>query len=161
MVGKKYNGKTRTGVLAAAEVSDYSEGKVIRHENTFSKKVQERIELSKKTGYCFGPVFVLTKALISNVLNEIKEKHEPEYEFTSDFNNYSSLHGIRNRIFRIKENSEDGLTIKNLIRGSKLLIFFFSPLKEFRRALPRCVFSPSAMAAEFGVSIERGMFNFS
>lgn len=112
----------RTGVLLAAKVSSYSEGEVIRHEETFPEKVRGRIELRKKTGFTFGPVFCLTKSPINPVLEAVKKIYPPEYEFVSDFDGFSDLDGIKNVIFRIKENSPEGFKLKKLIGANPLYI---------------------------------------
>jgi len=114
--------ETRTGVLAAAAVSEYSRGEIIRHEKTFDDKVKGRLELRTKTGYTFEPVFLLTKSPLEKVLNEIKNNYRPEYEFISDFSGASELHGIKNRIFRVEENSEEGLIIKERLKENPLYI---------------------------------------
>ncbi|MFH1424236.1 MAG: DUF1015 domain-containing protein [archaeon] len=119
---QRYGNETRTGVFVAAAVSDYSKGEIIRHEKTFDEKVQGRLKLRRTTGYSFGPVFLLTKSPISSVLEEIKSKYEPEYEFTSDFGGQSELNGIKNRVFRVKENSAEGKKLKELIGKNNLYI---------------------------------------
>jgi len=117
-----FSGVTRTGVLAAVEVSDYKEGKIIRHEKTFDDKVKGRLELRSKTGYTFEPVFLLTQSLIDDLLNKIKEKYLPTYEFTSDFAKQSELDGIYNRIYRITEDSEEGLLLQDLLKEEPFYI---------------------------------------
>ncbi|MDS1030936.1 DUF1015 domain-containing protein [Bacillota bacterium LX-D] len=117
-----YGEQQRTGILAAVEVSDYSEGKIIRHEKTFNDKVKGRLELSRKTGFTFEPIFLLTKAPISSILTEIKKSIEPFYEFTSDFANLSDLHNIKNKIYRVEEKSKFGLRLKEAIGNKSLYI---------------------------------------
>lgn len=117
-----FSGLTRTGVLAAVEVSDYKEGKIIRHEKTFDDKVKGRLELRSKTGYTFEPVFLLTQSRIDSLLSKIKETNQPTYEFTSDFAKQSELDGIHNRIYRIAEDSEEGLLLQELLKKEPLYI---------------------------------------
>lgn len=117
-----YSGVTRTGFLAAVEVSDYKEGKIIRHEKTFDDKVKGRLELRAKTGYTFEPVFLLTESPIGKLLDGIKEAYKPAYEFTSDFAGQSELDGIHNRIYRIEENSEKGRALREIIKANPLYI---------------------------------------
>ncbi len=117
-----YGDKSRTGFFAAAEVSDYSKRNIIRHEKTFDEKVQGRLELTRKTGYSFGPVFLLTKSKIADTLEKVKKNYKPEYEFSSDFQGENDLDGIKNRIFRINENSPEGLELKKLIAENALYI---------------------------------------
>ena len=119
---QRFGNQARTGVLAAARVSDYAAGEIIRHERTFDDKVKGRLELAKKTGYFLEPVFLLTQAPIGPVLEEVKAQHAPEYRFTSDFGATSELHGISNRLFRIKAGGDAGIRLKELIGGGPLYI---------------------------------------
>jgi uncharacterized protein (DUF1015 family) len=119
---QKFGDEARTGVLVAARVSDYSRGEIIRHERTFDDKVKGRLELTKTTGYFPEPVFVLTQAAIGPVLEEAKTQAEPTYRFTSDFGAASGLHGIRNRVFRLKAESDTGSRLKGLIGQGPLYI---------------------------------------
>lgn len=119
---QRYEGEKRIGVLAAVEVSDYSEGKIIRHEKTFDDKVKGRLALRAKTGYTFEPVFLLTKSPLTLILEKIRESSEPEYHFISDFDHASELHGIENFIYRVKADSEEGRQIKEAIGSRSLYI---------------------------------------
>ena len=118
----EFGDNIRTGVLVAARVSDYSKGEIIRHERVFDDKVQGRLELTAKTGCSLEPIFLLTRAPISAVLDETKGMYQPEYQFTSDFGNTYELHGIRNRVFRVKADSEGGLRLRKLIGATPLYI---------------------------------------
>jgi len=117
-----YGESVRRGILTATEVTDYKEGEVIRHEKTFDNKVKGRLELRGKTGYTFEPVFLLTKAHLRSVLDEVIDKYDVEYEFVSDFNEVSELHGISNRIYRVEEESREGKIIKEIISSEPLYI---------------------------------------
>lgn len=119
---QQYGEEIRTGVLTATKVTSYEEGKIIRHEKTFDDKVKGRLALQRKTGYTFEPVFLLTQASLGDVLNEIKSKYQPEYQFTSDFQGNSELHGIKNRIFRVPEESREGALLMELIGQGPLYI---------------------------------------
>ncbi len=117
-----YGKELRRGVFTAAEVVDYREGKIIRHEKTFDEKVKGRLELRAKTGYTFEPVFLLTQAPLRAVLDEVVRNYSPEYEFSSDFHKATELHGIKNRIFRVEEESREGKLIKEVIACGPLYI---------------------------------------
>lgn len=112
----------RLGVLTATRVSQYREGKIIRHEKTFDDKVKGRLALRKRTGYTFEPVFLLTKNPLGQLLEKITGSYEPLYHFTSDFKGASELHDIENRIFRVEEDSEEGLQLINCIGDEPLYI---------------------------------------
>ena len=117
-----YGQEIRRGVFAAVEVVDYQEGQIIRHEKTFDDKVKGRIALREKTGYTFEPVFLLTQAPLRALLDEVVQKYPVEYEFCSDFAQASELHGIKNRIFRIEENSKEGQQLKKILASKPLYI---------------------------------------
>lgn len=119
---QSYKGQIRTGVLAGVKVSDYSKGKIIRHEKTFDDKVKGRLELRRKTGFTFEPVFLLTKCGITPILERIKACYQTEYEFTSDFNGSSELHAIENRIFKVLEESEAGRELQKVLGENPLYI---------------------------------------
>jgi uncharacterized protein (DUF1015 family) len=117
-----YGEETRRGVFAAVAVVDYQEGQIIRHEKTFDDKVKGRLELRAKTGYTFEPVFLLTRAPLRAVLDEVVKNYQVEYQFISDFEQTSELHGIKNRIFRVGEESREGQLLKKVIASDPLYI---------------------------------------
>ena len=118
---QRFDGGVRTGVMVAGEVSDYSEKKIIRHEKTFDAKVKGRIALARATDHTFGPVFLLTRAEISGVL-EAAKVGEPLYRFTTDLGGLNDLHGIENRIWRVPEASEHGRRIRDALLPEPLYI---------------------------------------
>lgn len=119
---QEFAGEKRIGVLTATQVTDYKEGHIIRHEKTFDDKVKGRLALRAKTGYTLEPVFLLTKSSLKDVFAEIMEKYLPIYSFTSDFKGASELHGIKNRIYRVPEDSQQGQIIKDRIKENPLYI---------------------------------------
>jgi len=119
---QQYGLKTRRGVFAAVEVVDYQQGQIIRHEKTFDDKVKGRIALRKKTGYTFEPVFLLTQAPLRTLLDNVVKNYRPEYQFTSNFEQASELDGIKNRIFRVEEQSKEGELLKEIIAAEPLYI---------------------------------------
>jgi uncharacterized protein (DUF1015 family) len=122
---QRFGAETRTGVLVAARVSDYSRGEILRHERTFDDKVKGRLELTRTTGYFLEPVLVLTQAAIGPVLEEAKARSAPAYQFLSNFgaaSGTSGLHGISNRVFRLKAADDTGLLLKELVGKRPLYI---------------------------------------
>lgn len=117
-----YNDQIRTGILTATAVTAYSEGQIIRHEKTFDDKVKGRLELRRKTGYTFEPVFLLTRSEIKPLLEKVKKRYTPDYDYVSDFGGHSELHAIKNRIFRVPEDSEEGMELQKLLAGNPLYI---------------------------------------
>ena len=112
----------RTGAFVAAEVSRYDAKQIIRHEKTFDDKVKGRIAMRRATGLHIGPVFVLTRAPIASVLERAKQEAEPIYDFTSAFGGFSELEGIRNKVWRVPEQSETGRALQSALATDPLYI---------------------------------------
>lgn len=112
----------RTGVFAAAEVSQYEAKQVIRHEKTFDDKVKGRIAMRRATGLHIGPVFVLTRAPIAPILDRAKGERAPIYDFTSSFGGFSELEGIQNKVWRVPEASETGRALQAALAAEPLYI---------------------------------------
>lgn len=119
---QSWNGQARTGVFTAAEVTPYEEHQIIRHEKTFDEKVKGRIELARATKHTMGPVFVLTRAPLSQALDAAKAASDPLYDFVTDFGGHSELHGIHNRVWRVPEGSEVGVAIKRTLAEQPMYI---------------------------------------
>jgi uncharacterized protein (DUF1015 family) len=98
----------RLGVFTATAVSDYSQHQVIRHEKTFDSKVQGRIALAQATRLTIEPVFLLTKAAISALLERALAELPACYAFASDFGGHNDLHGLDSRIVRLPASHELG-----------------------------------------------------
>ncbi len=114
-------GESRTGVYAAVEVTDYAEGRVIRHEKTFDAKVKGRIALAQATKHTIGPVFLLTRAALSPLLERAKSA-APLYDFTSDFGGGTDLHGVASRVWRVPAQGELGRAIASTLAPHPLYI---------------------------------------
>ncbi len=136
-----YGAQRRLGMLAAPQVTPYEQKEVIRHEKTFDEKVKGRIKLMEETGYVTEPIWLLTRAPIGQVLEQVCTGNQPLYEFTSDFQGESELSGIRNRIFKIDEDSAQGQLLKDMVGREPLYIAdghhrYHSALKM---GLDRCI----------------------
>ncbi len=115
---------SRIGVLLACKVTDYKEGKVIRHERTFDDKVKDRLNLRKATGYQIGVVFSVVEDKKNELLKILKEvsKDEPLYSFRTDFNGTSDMDGIENSVWKVPEDSDSGKKIKKAIESEPTYI---------------------------------------
>ncbi|HJL19536.1 MAG TPA: DUF1015 domain-containing protein [Sandaracinaceae bacterium LLY-WYZ-13_1] len=118
---QRFGDETRTGVFVAAEVTDYAEQQIIRHEKTFDEKVKGRIALANATGHTLGPVFLLTKAKLSDVLERAKAE-APVYAFESDFGGGTDLDGIANRVWRVPQDGAVGAAIREALGPHPLYI---------------------------------------
>ncbi len=118
---QRFGDEQRTGVFLAAEVTDYAEKQIIRHEKTFDAKVKGRIALARATEHTIGPVFLLTRAALAPLLEQAKAS-EPLYAFESDFGGGTDLSGIANRVWRVTEASELGRAIQSALAPHPLYI---------------------------------------
>lgn len=118
---QRWAGGERVGVLVAVEVSPYEAKQIIRHEKTFDDKVKGRIALAKETGHTMGPVFGLTKAPLSPVLDEARAL-PAVYDFETDLGGLNDLHGIRSRVVRVPERSALGERIAQTLASSPMYI---------------------------------------
>lgn len=112
----------RIGVFTATQVTDYAAGQVIRHEKVFDDKVQGRLELTRKTGLTLEPVFLLTRAPITPVLERVAASRAPDYDLTPDFAGHNDLHGLRSRIWLVPEASADGAELTAQVAKQPLYI---------------------------------------
>ncbi len=112
----------RIGVFTATEVTDYARGEVIRHEKTFDDKVQGRLALTRLTGLTLEPVFLLTRAPITPVLDRIAAAGAPDYDVTPDFAGLNDLHALRSRIWLVPEDGADGRELRALVAQQPLYI---------------------------------------
>jgi len=117
-----FGSETRLGVFAAVGVEDYASGQIIRHEKTFDDKVKGRLALTKELGLTVEPIFLLTKSKIQNLLQACLRIHKPLYSFTSQFDGFSELHGIKNQIYRIPLSSEEGTALQKALAAQPLYI---------------------------------------
>jgi uncharacterized protein (DUF1015 family) len=67
-------------------------------------------------------VFVLTRAPIAAALEKAKREADPIYDFTSEFGGFSELEGIRNKVWRVPEQSETGRALQAALGTEPLYI---------------------------------------
>ncbi len=99
------DGRTQTGIVAAASIDDYANNVIKKHENTRAEKEADRIHHVDSCNAQTGPIFLAYRNRddIDAVVNRIKQG-EALYDFTSD-------DGIRHRAFVI-DGVEDIATIQ-------------------------------------------------
>ena len=119
---QRFADELRTGVFVAAEVTEYSERQIIRHEKTFDEKVRGRIALAKATGITTEPIFLLTKGALTPALERAKSEAAPLYDFTSDFGGGTDLHDVHSRVWRVPAATETGAAIAAAIAPHPLYI---------------------------------------
>lgn len=118
---QRWGDESRTGVFLAAEVTDYAERQIIRHEKTFDDKVKGRIALARSTEHTIGPVFLLTRAELSAIFEAVKAG-TPLYDFQSDFGGGTDLHGVASKVWRVPQTSPEGAAIQAAIAEHPLYI---------------------------------------
>jgi len=103
-------GRTQTGIVACAAVSDYENGVIKKHENTRAEKEVDRIRHVDTLGAQTGPIFLAYRnnEKIDSIVNKTKQQ-EALYDFVSE-------DGIRHRVFIIFD-PEDIKTIEASFDG--------------------------------------------
>lgn len=94
------DGRSQTGIVAAASAEDYMHGTIKKHENTRADKERDRIEHVTACSAQTGPIFLAYRKdpVISSVTEKTK-KEECEYDFVSP-------DGIRHRVWIIKDGGD-------------------------------------------------------
>ncbi len=111
----------RWGVLCAVEVAPYETGRIRRHEKTFDHKVQGRLALRAATGMTWGPVFLLGRAPLDDLLRGAAEGGPPLYDFTMRAPG-NDLDGVRHRVWRLPEHTSLGTAIRERLAPEPLYI---------------------------------------
>ncbi|MCR4590164.1 MAG: DUF1015 family protein [Lachnospiraceae bacterium] len=78
------DGRSQTGVVAAAAAKDYENNVIKKHENTTEAKEQDRIRHVDACSAQTGPIFLSFRGnkVISEVMEKVKEE-KPVYDFVS------------------------------------------------------------------------------
>lgn len=78
------NGRTQYGFVIAANVDDYMEQRIKKHELTRRDKEEDRMKHVRVTGANIEPVFFAfpDNEALSQIISDVTA-HEPEYDFTS------------------------------------------------------------------------------
>lgn len=94
------NGRVQTGLVACADVDDYVNGVIKKHENTRAEKELDRIRHVDVCDAQTGPIFLAYRynPVIKEILDRAK-KSEPLFDFTSP-------DGIRHRGWMIDQTKE-------------------------------------------------------
>ncbi|MBR3588933.1 MAG: DUF1015 domain-containing protein [Clostridia bacterium] len=80
------NGRAQTGIVGAASIDDYIEGRIKRHEFTRADKEEDRIRHIDTCDANTGPIFLTYrhKSEISAFIKSYCEENSPLYDFESD-----------------------------------------------------------------------------
>ena len=78
------NGRTQYGIVIAANVADYMEGRIKKHELTRRDKEEDRMKHVRINNANVEPVFFAfpDNTVLQQVIDEVT-KNEPEYDFTA------------------------------------------------------------------------------
>ena len=98
----------QTGIVSCIAVSDFDSGVLKQHENTRSKKLEDRVCHIKSLRAHTGPIFVAYKSqkTLEEVTKQVTETEEPLYDFRAN-------DGVCHTIWRV--NDKD--TEKSISRG--------------------------------------------
>ncbi len=77
------NGRAQTGIVGAASIDDYIEGRIKRHEFTRADKEEDRIRHIDTCDANTGPIFLTYRKSdkVSDFIKDFCEKNEPIYDF--------------------------------------------------------------------------------
>ncbi|MBE6756762.1 MAG: DUF1015 domain-containing protein [Ruminococcaceae bacterium] len=80
------NGRAQTGIVGAASIDDYIEGRIKRHEFTRADKEEDRIRHIDTCDANTGPIFLTyrQKDNISDFIKSYCDNNSPIYDFVSD-----------------------------------------------------------------------------
>lgn len=79
-------GRSQTGLVSCVSIDEYLEKTIKTHEHTREEKEQDRIKHVDTLDANTGPIFLTYRHQheIDDVIDEIKENKQPEYDFTSE-----------------------------------------------------------------------------
>ena len=88
----------QTGLVVAASVKAYNEGRIKRHELTRVAKENDRVKQIRTVGAQTGPALLINKNLpeIKKLLQQITSNREPEFSVVGDYNVRHSLWIVEN-----------------------------------------------------------------
>lgn len=94
------NGRSQTGLVCVSSVDDYFNNVIKKHECTRPEKEKDRIEHISTTKAQTGKVFLAYNnvAEMDELVNNWKNTHEPEYDFTAD-------DGIQHTVWVVNEDA--------------------------------------------------------
>ncbi len=105
--------KNITGLLAAVEISPFSEGVVLPHEWTLSKAKTDRLNLMKATGFNFSDIYSLHQGDTKAILDAAMQS-KPLTDLTDE-------NGLRHRLWAITDDATVA-QIQTLFADEKLYI---------------------------------------
>lgn len=81
----KSGGKTHLGIVAALDVSDYSKGKIVRHEQTIASTEQGMLKLLLQRGAMVKPVLLCHPEIkeIEKEIEKLRKKRKPFLNLTT------------------------------------------------------------------------------
>lgn len=90
------NGRAQTGLVTCTSISDYTEGKIKKHEFTRPEKEVDRIRHIEACDANTSPIFLTYRnnEQIQTLINEWKKSREPVYDFTS-------FHEVTHRVWLV------------------------------------------------------------
>lgn len=101
------DGRSQTGIVAVSSIDDYQNNVIKKHENTRADKEQDRINHVYTCKAQTGPIFLCYRenAIISEIVNKVKEVDEPVYDFQSS-------EGVRHRVWVMNDQDENEMVCR-------------------------------------------------
>jgi uncharacterized protein (DUF1015 family) len=104
----------RRGFIAVAQLEDYSDGVVFRHEQTLAKPKADRLDLLRATRAHFGQLFMLYSDPAGEIDGLLRSAAAPEIDIADEF-------GVRHQVSRISDPSLID-QVCSQVRDKKLII---------------------------------------
>ena len=101
------DGRSQTGIVAVSSIDDYQNNVIKKHENTRADKEQDRINHVYTCKAQTGPILLCYRenAIISEIVNKVKEVDEPVYDFQSS-------EGVRHRVWVMNDQDENEMVCR-------------------------------------------------
>ena len=90
------DGRAQTGLVTCTSITDYTEGKIKKHEFTRPEKEVDRIRHIEACDANTSPIFLTYRknAQIQSITDDWKKSHDPVYDFTS-------FHEVTHRVWLV------------------------------------------------------------
>lgn len=92
------NGRSQTGIVGCTSITDYTTGKIKKHEFTRPEKEVDRIRHIEACDANTSPIFLTyrNQPTIQSLIADWKEQHQPIYDFTS-------FHEVTHRVWIVDD----------------------------------------------------------
>lgn len=118
---KDGDGLKQTGFSGALRITDDFERELPGHEKIDLKVADKRAKFDRANGVSLESILALTKSTIDPILNEIKVKYTPIYDFNYDLKGYSKIHGNSIKVWKIGIYTKEASKLINAVKEEPLI----------------------------------------